>query len=108
MSDTPKFEVIDRRKYKAEEEKESSKTSEPPVAEPVEPHAGPRLVVTESKSEAAEAKSTPPGEEAELPPPPTAQERSGGKTWDGRKIRPSERSRRWALNTWCSSSTFPQ
>jgi hypothetical protein len=80
MSDTPKFEVIDRRKYKAEEEKESSKTSVPPVAEPVEPHAGPRLVVTESKSEAAEAKSATPGEEAELPPPPTAQESREQKT----------------------------
>jgi hypothetical protein len=80
MSDTPKFEVIDRRKYKAEEEQESSKTSAPPAAEPVDPHAGPRLVVTESKAEAAEEKTSTPDEEAELPPPPTAEESREQKT----------------------------
>ena len=48
MSDTPKFEVIDRRKFKAEEEQESQRSSAPP-AEPEEPSAGPQLVVNENK-----------------------------------------------------------
>lgn len=76
MSDTPKFEVIDRRKMKAEEEKESQKSSAPTA--PAEPAAGPRLVVEEPKSKpAAQAPAEPaeaPGMDAELPPPPTAEE----------------------------------
>jgi hypothetical protein len=89
MSDTPKFEVIDRRKRKAEEEQE---TQAPPAAPP-EPNAGPRLVTSEDRAPAAEAASVvaaPDKSEAEpeadlgpelgtdfegaLPPAPTAQE----------------------------------
>jgi hypothetical protein len=78
MSDTPKFEVIDRRKIKAEEEQENQQHPAPPAEAPSEPEpasgGGPRLVVNESKpaqdaplDAAAEA-------EGELPAPPTAAE----------------------------------
>jgi len=89
MSDTPKFTVIDRRKFKADEEEQESKQAESPEAEsePVAPSplpspgAGPRLVVNESKaaSEAAEtlAEAAP---QPELPPAPTAQESQAQKT----------------------------
>jgi hypothetical protein len=78
MSDTPKFEVIDRRKMKAEEEKESRQGASPAApAPPSEAAAGPRLVVNEAKGEAAK-ESEPPAEEqgagVELPPPPTVEE----------------------------------
>jgi hypothetical protein len=81
MSDTPKFTVIDRRKMKAEEEKENPQATETVPAEapsPAEPPAGsgggPRLVVSEPKHEAApeEAATTEPG--LDLPPAPTAEE----------------------------------
>ncbi len=87
MSDTPKFEVIDRRKIKAEEEQETQMPA--PPAAPPEPGAGPRLVTSEPKREAAAqmppAKAeTPnpvaPDEEAEagfppdFPAAPTAEE----------------------------------
>ncbi len=73
MSDTPKFEVIDRRKFKAEEEHETPQAPAETVPEPSEPPAGPRLVVTESKPEPA---TTVPEEDLqpELPPPPSAEE----------------------------------
>jgi hypothetical protein len=87
MSDTPKFEVIDRRKFKAEEEHESQKTAQgaaPAPAAPETPSGGPRLVVNEGKSvsETASAAAQDSGlgigldEEAgpELPPPPTVEE----------------------------------
>jgi Domain of unknown function (DUF1844) len=93
MSDTPKFEVIDRRKRKAEEEQETPTTAAPeaPAAPatssgsaPAEVSAGPRLVVNEGanldrRDAAAEEPATAAGEEelpqeAELPPAPTAQE----------------------------------
>lgn len=76
MTDTPKFEVIDRRKMKAQEEQESGHK---PVAQP-ESGAGPRLVVPEGEPESA---STPePAQEAEaaaeesfeMPPAPTPEE----------------------------------
>ena len=68
MSDTPKFEVIDRRKAKAEDE--MTQTPAAP-AEPAEPGAGPRLVVSESKPEThAAVEPEPP----EMPPAPTAEE----------------------------------
>ncbi len=64
MSDTPKFEVIDRRKMKADEEKEGAHaaTQEPAKAAPAvpsdapaaatgEPSPGPRLVVNEAVRE---------------------------------------------------------
>jgi len=87
MSDTPKFEVIDRRKRKSEEEQETQQPSAPPA--PLEPGAGPRLVTNESRREAApETPPAPaepqhpaaPGPEteadfpADLPPAPTAEE----------------------------------
>jgi hypothetical protein len=71
MSDKPKFEVIDRRKIKADEEHDSQQPSAPEAeaaSAPPEPGAGPRLVVSEPEPEApAEA-------EGELPAAPTAQE----------------------------------
>ena len=81
MSDNPKFEVIDRRKIKADEEHESPKPEavvpEPaPAAEPPA-SAGPRLVVNEERSEekpAAQASAT--EQEIELPAPPSAEESS--------------------------------
>ncbi|HEV2486347.1 MAG TPA: DUF1844 domain-containing protein [Terracidiphilus sp.] len=84
MSETPKFEVIDRRKMKAEEEQVSQQAgaqaapAETPSA-PAEPGAGPRLVVNEGRhSGAAEPQqsATATEEEQELPPAPTAQESS--------------------------------
>lgn len=89
MSDTPKFEVIDRRKMKAAEERETeqkttAEAAPAPAATPAppsssEPAPGPRLVVNEAQS-AGPSQSEPAGEEqglgAELPPPPTAKESS--------------------------------
>jgi hypothetical protein len=76
MSDTPKFEVIDRRRMKAEEEQESKPVSvpepPPPPAAPAAPAPGPRLVVSEPKAEAeleTEEEGAP-----ELPPAPTGDE----------------------------------
>ncbi|MGO9778018.1 MAG: DUF1844 domain-containing protein [Terracidiphilus sp.] len=74
MSDKPKFEVIDRRKMKAEEEQENQQPSASPVeaasveaaSPPPDKSGGPRLVVNEPKPE-AEA-------EGEIPVAPTAQE----------------------------------
>ena len=87
MSDTPKFEVIDRRKMKKEEEQESP-SSQPAVAtpaptpEPEQKSAGPRLVQTSSpEPEAARPPiSEPPADAAEdelageMPPLPSAEE----------------------------------
>ena len=60
MSDTPKFEVIDRRKFKAEEEQESREAAQhaettagsrsPQPADRGPRPSGPRLVVSEGKS----------------------------------------------------------
>jgi hypothetical protein len=83
MSETPKFEVIDRRKMKAEEEQISQQAGvqAPPAppetpSAPAEPGAGPRLVVNEGRhTGAAEPQQgTAATEEQELPPAPTAQE----------------------------------
>jgi len=59
MSDAPKFEVIDRRKFKAEQEQES-RAAEPAaearpglVAEPKQQHGGPQLVVNEASTAAS-------------------------------------------------------
>jgi len=83
MSDPPKFEVIDRRKMKAEEERESQRTDAKP-ASPAPPPAsaqpapGPRLVVNEPRHEAPAQEPAPPAAEQQLsdqmPPPPTAEE----------------------------------
>ncbi|MDR3752104.1 MAG: DUF1844 domain-containing protein [Terracidiphilus sp.] len=81
MSDTPKFTVIDRRKFKAEEEQEGAQSSAPepvtpaePKTGPAEPSAGPRLVVTESRHKAEHEPVVEEAPEPELPPAPTAQE----------------------------------
>jgi len=85
MSDTPKFEVIDRRRMKAQEEQESQKPAEPetPDAAPAAAGAGPRLVVNEGRREAEEAPVAAADEEqllarteTDLPPAPTAEESS--------------------------------
>jgi Domain of unknown function (DUF1844) len=79
MSDTPKFEVIDRRKMKKDEEQESGAphAAQEPASEPEKKSAGPQLVETEStKAPAAEV----PADEAEeefagaMPPPPSVEE----------------------------------
>jgi hypothetical protein len=103
MSDTPKFEVIDRRKMKAEEEKEGAHTAtqEPAKAAPAAPAAtgeaspGPRLVVNDANREEAKGREDAKGAaattedagsatEAELldglPPAPTAAESQEQKT----------------------------
>lgn len=77
MSDTPKFEVIDRRRLKPDEEQETARAAT--VAEPTTPSAGPQLVTSESKPGTISDdvhESSKLGEEAqpELPPPPTADE----------------------------------
>jgi hypothetical protein len=93
MSDTPKFEVIDRRKFKAAEEEQEShraahqpeapegtKTSPAEAAAPASGSAGPRLVVNDGRNLAgappAETSEAGLGDElgAELPPPPSVQE----------------------------------
>lgn len=88
MSDTPKFEVIDRRKVKADEERENhpAPAAEPPVesksSEPSAPEAapGPRLVTNEHRAATEEqppdaAEQEPAQElEEELPPAPSAAE----------------------------------
>ena len=84
MSDTPKFEVIDRRKIKAEEEKESgpaaaqpAQPEKPAATAPDQPAPGPRLVVNESRpaQEAEEPQGTAEQQLAEeLPAAPTAEE----------------------------------
>jgi hypothetical protein len=95
MSEPPKFTVIDRRKFKAEDEQESSQTTAPEqgaaaeaTARPVQPSAGPQLVTSESRREAepepgaaqaAEGGSEQEGEQ-ELPPAPTAAESRQQKT----------------------------
>ena len=83
MSDTPKFEVIDRRKMKAEEEQETSQPSAPatePPAQEAAPSAGPQLVVNESHRDSAAAEVEPGNaaqeQEVELPAPPSAEESS--------------------------------
>ena len=83
MSETPKFTVIDRRKYKAEEELENSQTTVPvhkDTPEPVEQNSGPHLVVNESRQEAKAAAEPAPQSAFDeeipegVPPAPTAEE----------------------------------
>lgn len=80
MSDTPKFEVIDRRKMKKDEEQESpsSQSATPPATGPEPKASGPHLVNTEEPV-IDEAEATLEGEEEErlpeMPPPPTAEEK---------------------------------
>jgi hypothetical protein len=104
MSDTPKFEVIDRRKYKAdEEEREAAQQPASPEAAKAEPPAqpetpkaepaartepakpsGPRLVTSEPSPAAAPDDDEFAGAEPQMPPPPTAEESLEQKTaYDG-------------------------
>ncbi len=79
MSDNPKFEVIDRRKYKADEEareaaSETPADAAPPPAPKTEPApapaAGPRLVTPQPPQPEEDEFAG----EPQLPPPPTAEE----------------------------------
>jgi hypothetical protein len=84
MSDTPKFEVIDRRKMKAEEEKGHG-LEKPPEREavPGEASAGPRLVTPEKPSEPLPKNDVGAPEQdvlGEMPPAPTAEESRQQKT----------------------------
>jgi Domain of unknown function (DUF1844) len=83
MSDNPKFEVIDRRKFKAEDERENREEAgrepEKPKAPPqpaAEPQrgAGPRLVVNEGRGESAGEASVAEEAAEDLAAPPTAEE----------------------------------
>ena len=77
MTDTPKFEVIDRRKMKKEEEQEGSShpVAVEPVAEAETKSAGPHLVETEKEeAPATEAPSADDEFAAEMPPPPSVEE----------------------------------
>jgi uncharacterized protein DUF1844 len=96
MSETPKFTVIDRRKFKAEEEQEGRQPAAPepePAAEtkprpvgPVSPSNGPQLVANESRRETerpplpAKDAEAALDQEQELPPAPTAEESHQQKT----------------------------
>jgi hypothetical protein len=90
MSDTPKFTVIDRRKFKADEEQTNRETAAGEAAagngpgakpDPVETSSGPRLVVNESRDEAGPKPVEAAAEaEPELPPAPTAAESREQKT----------------------------
>jgi len=95
MSDTPKFTVVDRRKFHADDDSSTSEDTKSPspsseAAEPVAksgsgPTSGPRLTLVEP-IQPAPVKQEPPaptiavaeeedfGEEAQLPPAPTAEE----------------------------------
>ena len=79
MSDTPKFEVIDRRRMKKEEEQESpsSQAASPTAApEPAQKGAGPRLVEPEAPKEPQSESSATLEDDiaAEMPPMPSAEE----------------------------------
>jgi hypothetical protein len=88
MSDTPKFEVIDSRKMKKDEEQDtpaspSTAATPPPTPEPEQKSTGPRLVQTEpiapesAKAPKSESPSAPEVEDeltGELPPLPSAEE----------------------------------
>jgi hypothetical protein len=76
MSDSPKFEVIDRRKFRAEEEHETPKTEpEPePAKKPSESSSGPRLVANESRTEAAQETTSPSEDSLDELPQPSVEE----------------------------------
>lgn len=86
MSDTPKFTVVDRRKFKAEEEHEAEQVSQPEPETPAAPSAvsaaGPRLVDTPPAPGADGAVDGEAEEDllAEMPEPHTAAETSEQKT----------------------------
>ena len=74
MSDTPKFEVIDRRKMKKEEEQENSPAA---PSEAAQKTSGPHLVDNEKAASEKEPAADPAEEElaSAMPPPPTAAEK---------------------------------
>lgn len=87
MSDTPKFTVIDRRKFKADEEEAnreaaageagaSAGAGAETTSQAAETGGGPRLVVNESRPESKPVEAADAAQEAEmeLPPAPTAEE----------------------------------
>jgi len=88
MSDTPKFEVIDRRKYKAEEEeRETASKPAPPPEVPAETKSepkpepkreesrpGPQLVTESPRPAGGDELETGLESEPDLPPIPTAEE----------------------------------
>ena len=81
MSDTPKFEVIDRRKIKKEEEQDSTTSHSPaePAPEPEKKSAGPQLVETEDARTPEAEPAVDASEDdlgAEMPPPPTTEEKN--------------------------------
>ena len=94
MSETPKFTVIDRRKFKADEEQESRQAVAQEPATPTEtnarppeqvaPSAGPQLVSNDGRRKAepvpAPTEAAAGGVEQELPPAPTAAESQQQKT----------------------------
>lgn len=95
MSETPKFEVVDRRKLKRQEEEQGSpeQAQSAPAAEAPPPSStsetapsggGPRLVVNEIKQQAAEPEERPAIADAQeapgMPPAPTAEESRQQKT----------------------------
>jgi hypothetical protein len=81
MSDSPKFEVVDRRKFKAEEEHEAVKPHAP-EPEAARPAAGPRLVepgpelAGETGAEGIDSEE----DLIPMPPPPSAEESTEQKT----------------------------
>ncbi len=88
MSDTPKFEVIDRRKYKADEEEREAAANPAPAPEPAkapepvneEPQrTGPQLV-TESNRGSVEIPEEELDVEPEMAPAPTSEESQQQKT----------------------------
>jgi hypothetical protein len=84
MSDTPKFTVVDRRKFRAEEEFSPETKPSAPPSEAAAPAATPRLTLVEpaaARQEAAVAVAEEPEpdvpgqfDEAQLPPAPTSEE----------------------------------
>ena len=75
MTENPKFEVIDRRKFKAEDEREShepEREPENPKTTP-EPAPGPKLVEKEPRGD-SRAEAAPAGEGPDDLAPPTAEE----------------------------------
>lgn len=75
MSDTPKFEVIDRRKMKKDEEQDAAPSDKVTPPEPEVKSAGPQLVEPEREEPSAPG-ATAEGDEQEpqMPPPPSAEE----------------------------------
>jgi len=82
MSDAPKFEVIDRRKLKAQEEQGSTSApeldaeKEKEVQQAPDPSAGPRLVKNEAPREQVELQEPEDLQHSEMPAAPTAEESS--------------------------------